>query len=58
LPKIEAPSGGKALDRSRLEAQAPAGRPVRLSEDECKLVASRNERRQGPFRELGCSGEN
>jgi hypothetical protein len=58
LPKIKALHRSETLDRARLEAQAPAGRPVRLREDERNVVPSRNQGREGPFCEVGCSGEN
>jgi hypothetical protein len=57
LPKIKSLYGSETLDRTWLEAQAPAGRSVRLSEDERNIVPSRNEGREGPLCKVGCSGE-
>jgi hypothetical protein len=49
---------GKTLDRTELETQATARRPIRLGEDEGNLVPRRNQGRESPFREIGCAGEN
>ena len=58
LPELQPLFQRKTLDRTRLETQAAAGGPIRLGQDERNLVPCRNEGREGPFREVGCAGEN